>query len=144
MKSKIKILLMVLAYVLNFAHELQPHEHHLAECCETIFTSVIKHTQSNQTDHHNHDNEADEHENGHKDHSLPFPHSHYFQQGGYVQIRIIQTSIIISDISETFDTTYCFRPPEPILIEIIQPDEKNFYQICIGSSLSLRAPPVLS
>ena len=135
---------MVLAYALNFAHELQPHEHHLAECCETIFSSVIKQTQSNQTAHHNNDNEADEHEKGHNDHSLPFPHSHSFQSSGYVQIRNLQTSVIISDITETNETKLCFRPPDIVQIEIIQPDKKNFYQTFIGSSLHLRAPPVLS
>ena len=135
---------MVLAYALNFAHELQPHEHHLAEYCEDIFSSAIKHSQSNQTEHQDHDDEADEHENGHNDHHLPFPHTHSLQSSGYVHIRNLQTSILISDISETFETKFCFRPPEIVQIEIIQIEDKNFYPSCIGSSLCLRAPPVFS
>lgn len=146
MRSKIKILFIIIAYVLNLAHELQPHEHHLTECCEDIFSSVISHVHTSQTSHHSHDNESDDYEDEQKDNSLPlpFPHSHSLHSSGYFQIKNLQTSIIFSEFYEIFDTKFCFQPPELAYIEIIQRDKKNFYQNCIGSTLCLRAPPVLS
>jgi len=135
---------MILAYVLNFAHELQPHEHHLEECCGTIFSSVFEHVSTNHHEHHSSDSGTSEHQEKHNDHCLPFPHSHLHQSHTIVQIRNLQTSVVILDISEKCDNIYIFQPPELLQIEINQPKEKNFYQTFIASSLGMRAPPDFS
>ncbi len=144
MRCKIKILLLIIAYVLNFAHEFQTHEHLANSLPDSIPSKISLQVETQKTTHHRHNTESDEYEKGQDENSLPFSHSHSFHSHGLVLVRVIQSSIVISDISGTCETIFCFSPPKLQKKDFFLTDEKNFYQTCIGSSLSPRAPPFYS
>lgn len=132
MGSKIKIFLLILAYVLNIAHYVYSHEHNGDNLSVTGVQQELEHLHNGSA------------ESEHDKHEFPFNHCHLIQNHDNIQIRNNQPVIYISDIPVTHNTTFCFQPPEILIIEISLRDDSNIQQVFISSSLCLRAPPTFS
>jgi len=135
MGSKIKILLMVLAYALNFAHELQIHDHHSVSDPTSINQQSVKHFHDSKSICRQTDNES-------KD--IPFTHCHIEHAYPYTRYVNIETSLSTIDISILIDdinSSYKFAKPRIIPIQHFH---SCFYQNIISTSQGLRAPPTIS
>lgn len=146
MKSKIKILMLFIAYLLSVSHNIIPHDHIPIELCN----NNCNHTQNisdlmslerfdelmNSFSLHHHHNK--------KDVKIPFPHCHIILGHDNNQIRSEFKTIIDPDINFIKNTTFInpnilnftFASIEYISL-IIKPPNYNSFN-------SFRAPPFLS
>ncbi|MBM2814581.1 MAG: hypothetical protein HW421_1343 [Ignavibacteria bacterium] len=121
--------------MLNFIHDVQLHEHHEEALSGLVNHRAIEHLHDIFTGCHHSESENQE---------LPFKHCHLQQAHFNLQLKNSPTSSLISDISQTFETIYCYQPLENYLKEYIPKNEGNNYHPFIGLSLFLRAPPKIS
>jgi hypothetical protein len=135
MRKKLNIIIIILAYGLNFAHDFQIHEHH-----EQDFFRISHH----QVTEHFHDSLAECDHSESESNGLPFQHCHIEHAHDNVLLRNTQSSIHISDFAESSEKFYCFQPNVFDLKEIFSINSKNTYQAFTGLSLCLRSPPSVS
>ena len=135
MLHKIKILLMILAVVLNLLHDVRIHDHHSASDPSCINQQTLEHFHDSKSICTHSDNESDK---------LPFQHCHIEHSHPFTRFVNPLSSIsaadnfIINEIYNHFN-----------IIESSGVVQTNNFIIClykniIGLSAGLRAPPALS
>jgi hypothetical protein len=145
MKSRINILFLLFVYLLNVAHDIQPHEHeHYEKIRCQINVGISTHYQIQDANPFNHANSSEISNLLHNDHELPFQHCHLLDYHDIFQIRILQNSIEFTDLSENCQTISFLRLPEIPQEEFSNKCENNLYQSLVAASLSPRAPPTFS
>jgi hypothetical protein len=135
MRKKINIIFIIVAYLLNIAHYVQNHEHN----GDVLSGIAIQHFFT-----HLHDGVSNCDLTEHEGQELPFNHCHLQHAHDNILVRNSQTSIQFSDLSEAYYSIYCLQLPEYSFNELYQRNDGNNFQVFIGNSLCLRAPPTLS
>jgi len=124
-----------MAYLLNFTHDFQPHQHFVNDCCEFI-TSAISNSQ--YEDYHQPcvEHDSDSHEKG-----MQFPHQHISRFHEFPQIRNIQPEVFYPNIVVSNQFEFTFYHNESDIVNNNNIETHQFYQEFICSALGLRAPP---
>jgi hypothetical protein len=138
------IFFVILAYTLNFIHEVLPHEHFhdmLPDSTTSIFL-IMNHEHHSET--HSNDEHQDEHQDDHSDQDLPFTHSHSLQSKDYIQFRNNQNQIHIQELSEFVVSIFSYIPPDIILKVGLPKDKSSCYKAVVAQRLPQRAPPAYS
>jgi len=134
MRRNIKIVLLILSYAINFAHDLQMHEH-IDRSTANSSHNGIEHFHALGSYCNLSKNEP---------HEQPFRHCHLEHSHEDVLLRNSIKSSLNSVTAEIFDYSYFFQPPINLLTDYIQNNERNHYQSFNDFSLYLRAPPEFS
>jgi hypothetical protein len=135
MIKKLNIILIILAYGLNFAHDVQLHVHHAPD----LFCNSHK-----QTIQHFHDILTECQHNDDESHKLPIQHCHLEHAHENVILRNVQNYISNSDFAKPVHSNYCFLNSENREFNYFQPQNDLYYKTIDCLSFSLRAPPDFS
>lgn len=135
MKSKIKILLMLSAFVLNFAHDLLLHDLH----SENSF-----HHSHNKSKQHFHDINAKCDYSENETSEKPYPQCHFEHSHDNVIIKNIKSANQNSTIVNLIESKYLLNRPQNYLIDFSRNFDDNLLIDFHSSSLSLRAPPIFA
>lgn len=144
MKGKIKILIVIFAYMLNFAHDFQPHEHSVDGQIYFVnkFSIFQHHHDESESDHHHHEHNNSDNSNS-EDRNLPFNHHHINQSHDKYQIRYTVNNIQVLKFSWLVENDYIFKSTNRISKDIIIFDIIQLFRSIIGANACLRAPPVI-
>jgi hypothetical protein len=135
LKNRINIIFLILAFTLNFAHDILLHEHHEHD----LFS--ISHTQSQQ---HFHDNNTECSHSENEEQELPFQHRHLEHGHDNVLLRNTQISIDNTYYSEYIHSVFSLQDLDINQFDYFQTDKDISYHKIIFLSISLRAPPTIS
>ena len=148
MKEKIKILIVILAYMLNLSHDLQPHVHCDDGYMGELGIFSVKHSHhdhdhsDHQHSHHNHDKDG-EHRHANGEHDLPFCHDHVLQ----VHDNILFVNLMKFENEVRYvEQAYVFRllkKPEVKQRSVVPRDDERSCRRGEQISVGLRAPPFM-
>ncbi len=141
-----KILVLILAYLMNLAHDFHPHSHESGSSTNLKGYSTISflhdhdHGHENEHRHHDHDSESQKD----NDSQFPFKHSHF--QQGHEYLQVITPGSDLQECSLAFLANRITEPfsMESVELEILFPIEFDIYNSFLLKSICLRAPPHIS
>jgi hypothetical protein len=135
MRKRIKILLIISAYLLNFVHDVREHDH---------FEQDINRFSHAKNIQHLHDKNDDCNYVTDEDTELPSQQCHLDHTQEDVVLRTAQTSIQNLNDFQFVELVYSFRLFDIYLENYFHNNINNAYNSYEFSSLFLRAPPEIS
>jgi len=139
MKGRLNIFFLTIAIVLNFAHDIQPHEHLSDEIRHLILDCFSNHEHhGDNEEHHEHDKSANQSS------EYPFPHTHFFQLHDYFQIRnAYKQNQLVADVLAIlpFDDFDTFDIEFRQIFLFFKPLKNSKY---FSYNQPLRGPPIYS
>lgn len=142
MRLNFKILLMLVAYVLNFVHDIQPHEH--TQHNHIVSSESINHDLSQYLAPANEDIHQESSNHAKHTHELPFKHGHLLQAHDIIQHRSSQPTNYLTEFIIITVLDFPLQIPEPPPKEYFPKLESLYLSSIADSLIGMRAPPILS